>query len=246
MTELPTPAMPDMCWPVVLPDDAPAAITVGDAGFDQARLDAVVALATQTLRALTGYRVGGCPVLHRPVVRRAAVPTWRTYPVAGYRHRLARCAPTGESVTLPGRVGTVEEVVIDGATLTSSAYRLAGNTLYRVDGDVWPTTQNLALPVTEPGTWGVRYTPGVPVDGMGAVAAGLLAAEYAKALAGAKCALPSTVTQIARQGVTMTLASDGSVFPDGKTGISTVDAWVHRWNPNGLTIAPTVWSPDTD
>jgi hypothetical protein len=51
------------------------------------------------------------------------------------------------------------------------------------------------------------------------------------------------VTQVVRNGVTVTLAP-GS-FPNGKTGVREVDAYLERWNPSGRRGPPmTVWSPD--
>ena len=221
-----------------------------------------VSFAGQALRMLTAFRVGGCAITVRPAMRRCQVSTWRTYPVAGagstpwYPVSLGgawlnigcghsgACGCTGlQEVRLYGTASAVEEVKVDGEVLDASAYRLdRGGRLVRIDGESWPLCQDLAAPDTEEGTWSVTYTPGAAVDGLGAVAAGLLAGEFVKACAGQECSLPTNVTQIARNGVTMTLGL--GVFPDGKTGIREVDLYVERWNPHGHKTPPIVWSPD--
>jgi hypothetical protein len=234
---LSVPALPDSCWPV---DEGCCS------DFDtyppqvQARAKA---LATQTLRALTGYRVGGCPItltLERPCQYThghaiGLVPFTPTVTSTGaWVNNGCPCGTLNE-VTLPGPIGRVDEVVVDGVALDTDAYVVRdGERLVRVDGEKWPAERDKIT---------VTYLRAIPVDGLGAYAAGILACEYAKACSGAKgCRLPSGVTEITRQGVTMTITS--GAFPDGKTGIREVDAFVMRWNPNGLKSAPTVWTPD--
>jgi hypothetical protein len=215
-------------------------------------------LAGQSMRLLCGFRVGGCPVTVRPCRRDCNTRTWGAYPVRGYAGstpwfpvslggqwlNVSCCDHSGGcscsasyEVALPSAVSAVDEVLIDGEVLAPSSYQLRpGGRLVRIDGERWPLEQDLNAPDTEPGTWSVTYVPGAPVDGLGAVCAGLLALEYAKALNGDDCDLPTTVTQVVRLGVTMTLAP-GS-FPEGKTGIRIVDDYVTRWNPYGHLASP--------
>jgi len=66
-------------------------------------------------------------------------------------------------VILPGPVGAVTEVLLDGAVLDSSAYRIDnGNRLVRTDGGCWPACQDMAKP------GGAEYEP-VIIDGPTAV-----------------------------------------------------------------------------
>lgn len=254
------PELPDECWPVVVPDDkadAWAALTAEQRAYAEAR-------AASLLRVLTGYRVGGCATTVRPCRAGCAESTWATYasPGAGgvgggvgWRPVLhsgvwlnigcghaGACGCVGLSVLeLPGVVGGVTEVVVDGVTLDPTAYRLDGRLLYRLDGEPWPLVQDLSLPLSEPGTFGVTFTPGVPVDGLGARAAGLLAVEYANLATTGSCRLPANVTQVTRQGVALELDPEAG----GLTGIEEVDAYVRRWNPQRLVSRSRVWSPDT-
>ena len=71
----------------------------------------------------------------------------------------------------------------------------------------------MTLADTEPDTFSVTYLNGYPVDGLGAYAAGVLAMEFAKACTGGKCRLPAGVTSVARQGVSLQIAT--GAFPAG-------------------------------
>lgn len=268
------PELPDFCWPVdtsCIPGwdalenpDAPESADNPRVWTDAEQARAV-SMAGQTLRLLTGFRVGGCPVTVRPAGRRCREQTWRTYPVVGGSTPWqpvslggqwlnitcghgdpCGCLSTRE-VRLLGPVGSVESVTVDGVVLDADAWRLdvvaGGARLVRLDGEGWPLCQNLAAPPTEPDTWAVTYTPGQPVDGLGAHVAGILAAEYLAACrSNLECRLPAGVQTIQRQGVTLTLAA--GAFPGGRTGILEVDTYLERWNPGGLRRPSAVWSPD--
>lgn len=265
MSETPLPDLPDACWAVdttcipnwdaVDPED-PELPYYSDA--DKAR---AISLAGQTMRLLTGYRIGGCPITVRPCKAGCSDPTWRTYPPGGggvwqpvnmggsWLNVACGCGGSGcscttvQEVRLYGQASAVTLVKIDGMTLDLTAYRLdPGGRLVRTDGQAWPACQDMNAPDTEPGTFSVTYSPGGVVDGLGAWAAGILAAEYVEVCATGKCNLPDTVSQIVRNGVTMTLTP--GAFPDGKTGLRAVDSYLESVNPNGLKAAPMVWSPD--
>jgi hypothetical protein len=90
-------------------------------------------------------------------------------------------------------------VLVDGVAVDPTLYRVDnGDELVRLDGEAWPTTQDMLLDPDQPGTFAVTYLHGVPVDGLGARAAGVLACEFAQAIQGLNCALPPTVTSINR------------------------------------------------
>ena len=221
-------------------------------------------LAWATLAHLTGGMVGACPVVARPCRKGcgdAASGAWvgGTYqppftPMlrGGYWFNV-KCGCQGNAchcganelseVTFPGYVALIGKVYIDGAELDPAAYRLDnGRILVRQDGDVWPTCQDLTKPYDAVGTFSVIYMPGINPGGAGAAAAGSLAVEFAKACSGQKCRLPSSVTSMSRQGVSMEFSQ--GMFPDGHTGIREVDAYVLGVNPNHLVKPPLVWTPD--
>lgn len=265
MSETPLPAFPDFCWPVdtsCVPDWNSASDDDDDVprytATEKAR---AISLAGQSMRLLTAFRVGGCPVTVRPAARRCQVQTWRTYPVSGAApwspvsvggewlnigcgHDSCGCVGTREVKLYGAAPSSVSVVMVDGMELDPSAYRLdPGGLLVRLDGVGWPLCQDLTKADTEEGTWSVTYTPGAAVDGNGAWAAGVLAGEFVRACSTGECRLPDSVTQVVRSGITMTLAP--GAFPGGLTGLREVDAYVQFWNPNGHTTPPVVWSPET-
>lgn len=152
-------------------------------------------------------------------------------------------------IVLPGLVAEVVQVRIDGVSLPMSAYRVDnGNRLVRTDGMSWPSCQHMSRdaasddPVVAQGTMGVWYVPGIKPSTAGLWAAGVLTCEFTKACSGGKCRLPSSVTSIARQGISMEIAT--GMFADGMTGIREVDAYLTSINPNALRQPSRVWSPD--
>lgn len=217
-----------------------------------------LALASTTLHRLTGYRVGGCPVTVRPCTPRqfpaAEIANSFWYGGAftplnysGVWLNVCRSndgCSTPCTISLPPPVGGVVEVKVDGVVLNPSVYSVNGRYLSWIGtGDCpFPEVQNLALPDTAPGTFSVTYLNAYPVDRMGAQAVTILALEFAKACAGkGKCRLPSGVTTLVRQGVTMEI--DPGTFPKGTTGIREVDTYIALWNPDNRRPS-TVWRPD--
>lgn len=214
-----------------------------------------LALASSSLHRLTGMRVTACPITVRPFMSaRCFIPT------SGYEFGLGvttvgmtvtgdwvnNCGPIcqdGTWISLPRPVGGIVEVKVDGVVLPPTDYRLFnGNRLaYIGSGEGWPYSQDITLPDTEVGTFAVTYYNGYQPDSLAAYAAGLLANEFAKACTGKGCKLPQGVTSIVRQGVSMNITT--GLFPDGKTGIREVDAFIALWNPQAQRTPTTVWTP---
>lgn len=253
------------CWPV----DWSCADNAYVDRLDPGVRGRAEALAVGTLRSLTAYQVGGCPVTVRPCAKGCAAPLYYEAPVTGaaadalgaavgpwwasvgvdgqWVNTSCGCTTdcsctTVSEVVLTGPVGAVGQVVIDGTVLDPSTYRVDnGNRLVRLDG-AWPRCQDMSAAADAQGAFAVTYTPGWPVDDTAAWVAGKLAVEFAQACTGGKCRLPNGVRQVTRQGVSMDIPA--SMFAGGITGITEVDAWVRIWNPNALTLPSQVWSPD--
>lgn len=225
--------------------------------------DRAVALASATLHRLSGYRVSNCPITVRPCKAScadASVPSY--FGVIGaygpFRPGITAdgswvnsCGCTTDcscetlcSVALPGPVGRVDEVKVDGQAVDAADYVLIDNAVvWAGTGECpWPTCQSLTLPDTEPGTFSITYLNAYPVDALAQYAAGVLALEFARACTDSRaCRLPAGVTSISRQGISIDI--EGGAFPGGFTGIREVDTWIALWNPNGLRQAPSVWFP---
>lgn len=220
-------------------------------------------LATSSLQMLTLNRVGTCPVTIRPCpVKRPCAADWEPYrmydSVGGLLHggdwlnpcgcRTAHwCAPLSE-VDLPGPVGYIDRLKIDGVSvpLDDGNWRLDNGHLLVWQGagpSPIPSSQDLNKPDSEPGTWSITYTQSYPVAADGRIAVAWLAMEFARAFKPAgKCELPRGVTNVVRSGVTFTI--DAGLFPNGLTGMDTVDAFILKWVPPGApSRSATVFSP---
>lgn len=245
--------MTDECtWPL-----DPACLTDEWEAMDPEVQERAQALATATLRRLSGYRVGGCPITVRPCVRACATPglmtggrSWGPSLLADGTwvntcgcHTDCSCVALCE-VRLGPPVGPVFEVKVDGVAIPATDYRVDTDLLVWTGSEPcpWPACQNMAADDTEVGTFSVRYLNAYPPDALAAYAAGVLAVEFGKACSGSKCRLPTNVVSVARQGVAYEVSA--GTFPNGTTGIREIDVWIGLWNPLGLTQATSVWSPD--
>lgn len=221
------------------------------------------ALAWTTLQRLTGGNVAICSSLVRPCAVGCASRTWYVAPVgvpAGWMNPHVNssgqwvngcgCAGPGDcscttirQVYLPGMVGEIEGVYIDGVALDPTAYRVDnGNRLVRMDGDLWPICQDMNEPWDAEGSFAVRYFDGVAPNDSLNYAAGVLALEFYKACTNGVCQLPSGVTTVVRQGLTMEIAN--GLFVNGYTGIKQVDSIISIYNPFGNKVRPVIMSPD--
>ncbi len=226
-----------------------------------------LALANGYLWAATGRQYGVCPLTVRPSqTLRGGEIVYQAFPVApglgglgvpggpflfGGRWFNSGCASAccGNSacaIVLRGPVASVDEILVGDEVVPASAYRVdvTGGVylLVRVDGECWPTCQDFTTDEGEPGSFAVTYGLGRPVPLVLATAAAMLACEFAKALAGGACKLPSKMTRLSRQGVEIELEPPDPA--DGKTGIREVDMVVSMLNPGRRQSPPVLLSPD--
>lgn len=252
---------PPLVWPVVWPCDvsteSPTATGLA------------VSFASTTLWALTGRQFDFTTVKLRPCRnwrRDTPYPDgWLSWPgtqppplgasynggggyyfAAGCGSCDDGCSCTyGSEVKLPSPVHTITQVTIDADVLAPSSYRVDENRfLMRVDGFAWPRTNNLLAADGAPGTWTVTAQYGTTVPSGAAVAVGELACEFLKALCGEDCRLPRQVTQLARQGVTISMPSLSDAFAKGTTGLYLVDLFIATWNPKHLRARSRTYAVD--
>lgn len=238
---------------------------------EAAALERSEAYGWALLASLTAYRIAVCPAAVRPCAARCLDGGGMlTFPVSGGAagalggnagafsphisggkwFNSCGCRKSGDcscaalsEVLLPGPVGGVVSVVVDGITLPPTSYRVDnGNRLVRLNGEQWPACQDQSLPANAVGAFVVTYYRGSAPSTMTKHAAGLLAAEFYQACAGSDCRLPDNVTSIARQGVSYEL--EPSDFPDGVTGIRAVDALIRIYNPHKRKGVTRIASPD--
>lgn len=197
-------------------------------------------VAVDTIWSLSGQRFGLCDVIVAPApsLRRPTLAE-RAYGAA----REAVCTAPA-FITLEGPVNAVLEVVIDGNTVDDTEYMVRGDRLYRLGGRLWPSVQNMTVMNGEVGTWSVKYRRGIPVPEGGNYAAGIMACELFKSMTAQSCRLPQRVTEISREGISMTVLDPLDLFDKGRTGLTEVDTWLAAVNPHGLRAQPRVYSPD--
>lgn len=217
--------------------------------------EAATAAATAILWAATGRRFGLCQVTVRPygitplgcapVVGWVAegVDGWVPYSYVGGAYRSLTYAAPRCQVWLPGRVDSVVEVMQDGVIVDPASYRVDDwSWLVRTDGGCWPATVDMS---SDTDVFQVTYLRGLPVPKVLADAAATFACEWAKGLVGSKdCRLPSRITSITRQGVSMSALDTDSLSKRGFTGIQEIDQVIYALNPKGLDAASRVWTPD--
>lgn len=220
----------------------------------------VVAAATEVLWAKTAQRYGVCEMTIRPC-RKTCGEAWpfldRWYEWSGgmwprpllyngmwFNITCGSCPGTCsctmlETVELPGPVNTITEVKINGVVLSSAAYTLRDNRLLiRTDGGQWPVCQDMSQPDTADNTFAVTFTWGEEVPVIGQQALGQLANALARECMGDDCRLPKNVTNLARQGITITLPEDWL------RRYTFVDLFLGYANPKGLIGAPQIYDPD--
>lgn len=151
---------------------------------------------------------------------------------------------TLDSVMLPGPVGSISQVELDGVVVSPAFYRVDnGNELVNLDDATpWPACQpangapNEGLVVT--------YYRGAAPNELTNYAAGVLANEFYQACTDkGKCRLPAGTVSVVRGGTTIELSDD--LWPGGRTTIREVDAVIEIYNPHHLRAPMRVLSPDT-
>lgn len=204
-------------------------------------------LAWDTLRLLTGGRVGNCVQRIRPCLSNPCNVCRGDVASIGGLEGPCGCDSCAckriPEISLASPIAHVWSVSIDGMLLGPSDYLIVdGRKLIRTDGLPWPSCQDMTVGPCDPGSFTIEYIPGIEPDAAGLWAAGVLACEYAKSCSGGKCRLPASVSTVSRQGMTITM--DEGMFSNGLTGIREVDAYILSINPNKLKIPAQVWSPD--
>lgn len=227
------------------------------------RVEIALGLGWSTLQTLTAYQIAVCPITVRPSGQGCAHGSYFIAPVEGPAgapfwplvrngqwvnvwcgHANACSCDRVDAVILPGPVGAIESVIVNGEVLDPEVYRVDnGNQLVREDGERWPLCQNFNRPIGEQDTFAVTYYHGSTADLLVQFAAGVLADEYLKALVNPnECRLPAGTTQVVRQGISYEVQT--SLFENGRTGIAEVDSVIQRFNPFGQRVPPSIFSLD--
>lgn len=199
---------------------------------------AAVQIASQLLKAATGYWYGPCLVTVRPCAPE------RGYPCTGPCGCAPACRVRLPAPVTPGAAWGVVGVTVHGVGLPPEAWRVdQSEWLVRQDGRCFPACQRMDRPLGQAGTWAVTYWRGMPIPLAGQRAVSALAARIFDDCHVSGCWVDPRVTQLTRAGVTYTLEPENE---GAKLWLSlpVVSAWIGQVNPAGLTAPAVFWSPE--
>lgn len=223
------------------------------------------AYASLVLWARTGRQYGLCPVTVRPCGKWCTddgvggwywgggmfLPyivdgTWRNCWCGCNGGSCCSCQPSCQ-VYLPGPVGEIISVTVDGVIIDPNTYRVDDQRwLVRVgEGNCWPDCQDYDVN-SGTGTFFVTYTRGEQPPAALLAAAGTLACEWARACLGQDCRLTPYIVGLSRQGVDFTAVDPMTLLDMGFTGLFEVDSLIAALNPHQLTHRMRLLSPDID
>lgn len=238
--------------------------------YDPALQEQALSFATYVIWAATGRQYGLCQMTVRPCGRQCTncpagwfwdgYGTWTPYIWNGNWYNCycggsgpggcCTCEPDCQ-VYLPGPVHSIVSVQVDGASLAVSGdsgfnyFVLDQQWLVRTDtSECWPECANQNLAPGDPNAFEVTYLRGREVPEILGNAVGTYACEYAKACLGQACRLPSRVTNISRQGISISMVDFNEVLKHGLTGLWDVDQLIMTINPYGLKGQTRFYSPD--
>jgi hypothetical protein len=249
-------------WPVQLCCDVPEEMP-------EEEVERWQLIASQILWRLSGMRWGpSCPVTVRPCRKAcldaapisfqtgAGTGPWIPYIGADGQWRNASvcgCASDcscGElcEIRLVGPVYDIVQIQDGDQVLVPEAYRVdVPNLLVRTDGECWPTCQDMAAPCGTEGTLCVTYRTGLPLDAAAIAAVSELTCHLMKGCTGGGscgCKANPNITRMTRQGVQWEKADPTLLYSEGRTGLPSVDLWLHTVNPYRQMSASRVYSPD--
>jgi hypothetical protein len=188
-------------------------------------------VASEVLYGLTGRRFAG---LRERAVELYAPPTCGDDPCH-------RCAP--RAVRLPNRP-VVELLAVrtaGGDPLPAADYRIARGGYLEPRPGSRARMPSCSVPLR------LRYRHGRDAGDSGRAHAIQLADALGRArLDPDTSPLPSTVTSIVRQGITVTQQTASQLVDLGQTGLAPVDLWVATVNPHRSRRPSRSWSPDTE
>lgn len=222
--------------------------------------------------AATGRQFGLCEMTVRPCGRLCrnwnsdgfywdGLGTWTPYIWNGDWHNCwcgsngpggcCTCDPDCQ-VYLPAPVHSIVSVQVDGVSLPVTGldgsynyFVLEQQWLIRTDTEAcWPLCADQNLTPGSSAAFEVTYLRGKAVPTALANAVGLLACEYAKGCLGQPCRLPSRISSVSRQGVSVSMVSIEEVLKQGLTGLWEVDQLIMHYNPYGLKGRTRFYSPD--
>ena len=190
-----------------------------------------VATASSIMTRLSAYTVGNCEAEIRPLGVCRSCRTWCCGGTDAIRLIGPSAVPVWDVTNV--RLGALDYPI------NSWHFDRDSRMLFRVPPDVWPKRDEKW---SAPGTgeaFVVDAIIGTPPDAWALDVAARLVKELYLSCTGSKCRLPSNVTTVTSQGITVRLRDD-----EVNTFIPELGAWVHAVNPHGARLPGAVFSPD--
>lgn len=192
---------------------------------------ASLATASSIMTRLSAYTVGLCETEIRPLHLCRECRSW--------------CCGGADAIRLVGAFGMPVWNVVTvrlGATDYDEAtwhFDRDSRMLYRVPPDRWPLKDEKWSAAGAGEAFVVDAEIGTPPDAWALDVAARLVKELYLSCTGAKCRLPSNVTTVTSQGITVRLRDD-----EVNTFIPELGAWMHSVNPHNARLPGAVFSPD--
>lgn len=190
-----------------------------------------VATASSIMTRLSAYTVGTCETTIRPLSLCRSCRTW--------------CCGGADAIYLSGPfsvpVWDVSAVWLGPTEYPANSWRFdrESKMLYRVPPETWPLRDEKWSEARTGEAFSVDAVIGVPPDAWAMEVATRLTAELVRSCRGEKCRLPSNVTSVTSQGITVRLRDD-----EVNTMIPELGAWTNSVNPHNARLPGAVFSPD--
>jgi len=190
-----------------------------------------VATASSIMTRLSAYTIGLCEAEIRPLNLCRECRTW----CCGGADALYIVGPFSIPVWDVTRV----RLGADEYPETSWRFDQESRMLYRVPPDVWPLRDEKWSDAGEGEAFVVDAEVGTPPDAWALDVCARLTKELYLSCQGKTCRLPSNVTTVTAQGITVRLRDD-----EVNTFIPELGAWMASVNPHNARLPGAVFSPD--
>lgn len=162
-------------------------------------------------------------------------------------HSVVRVIADGQYVTQPFQLENGHRIRLSQYTQIDTSTVLQGGDLFQYLAQhslLDPRQMSHLYAAIPPRTIAITYTYGSPPPLEVRFAIDALAKELLLGYtSNEECRLPSRVTSITRQGITMTMAPATSFLEEGFTGIPEVDQTIRNFNPSKAKRPARVYSP---
>lgn len=200
---------------------------------DAELIESAIAQASALMSRLSGYTIGQCSDVVRPLGICKRCRSWCCGGTDGIRLIAKDGLPISE----------VSRVRIGATVQLASTWRFDEETqmLWAVPPNVWPRRDERWAAEGTGEAFVVDVVTGVEPDAYSRAVGTLLACEIVRSCKGQKCRLPKNATQVIGQGVTVTLSDE-----EIKTLLPEVGGWMQMVNPYNATLPARVFSPDLE